>query len=78
MSHQPNVKPDHRAPSVAKKLPRAVADGAGGIIIAVAEVGGTPESAFQALTTKELEQWWVMPGLYRTKDWQADLRVCGA
>jgi hypothetical protein len=40
-------KTDFRAPSVVKRLPRAVADAAAGIIIAVAD--GLPEAVFHAL-----------------------------
>lgn len=72
-----NSKPDFRAPTTSKRLPRAVADGGGGIIIAIAEVAGSPERAFRALTTNEVEQWWAYPGVYRQKDWKADVRVCG-
>ena len=77
MNNASDNKPDFRAPTVAKKLPRAVADGAAGLIIAVAEVGGPPERAFRALFTDEVMQWWKMPGVYHWKDWKAELRVCG-
>jgi uncharacterized protein YndB with AHSA1/START domain len=70
-------KPDFRAPTEAKKTPKAVADGTGGMILAVAEVGGTPEQAFRALTSDEVEKWWKFPGVYHQKDWKADLRVGG-
>jgi uncharacterized protein YndB with AHSA1/START domain len=70
-------KPDFRAPTISKRLPRAVADGKGGLIIAIADVAGSPERVFRALTTSEIESWWAMPGVYRQRDWQADLRVCG-
>ena len=78
MSNASNEKLDFRAPSTSKRLPRAVADGVGGIILAVAEVGGPPESVFRALTTSEIEQWWRLPELYHQRGWKADLRVCGA
>lgn len=71
------TKPDFRAPARSKRVPRAVADGAGGTIIAVAEVAGPPERAFNALTTSEVEHWWKWPGQYHQKDWKADVRVCG-
>ncbi len=64
-------------PSTAKRAPRAVADGASGMIIAIAHVGGPPEAAFRALTTSEVEQWWRWPGRYHQRDWKADLRVAG-
>ncbi len=64
--------------TASKKLPRAVADGANGIIIAVADIAGSPESVFHALTTNEVEHWWRWPDLYSQKDWKADVSVCGA
>ena len=72
-----NEKADFRAPTASKRIPRAVADGAGGLIIAVADVSGSPERAFHALTTSEVEQWWKFPGHYHQKDWRAELRVQG-
>jgi uncharacterized protein YndB with AHSA1/START domain len=47
------------------------------MILAVADIAGSPERVFHALTTNEVEQWWAMPGVYRQKEWKADLRVCG-
>lgn len=72
------TKPDFRAPTAAKRAPKAVADGAAGMILAVAELAGTPEQIFHALTTDEIVRWWKFPGVYHQKDWRADLRVCGA
>jgi uncharacterized protein YndB with AHSA1/START domain len=77
MSTDATTKPDFRAPAEAKKLPKAVADGIGGLILAVAEVAGTPEQVFRALTTNEVERWWKFPGVYHQKDWKADVSVCG-
>jgi uncharacterized protein YndB with AHSA1/START domain len=71
------AKPDFRAPTRSKRTPRAVADGPGGMIIAVAEVAGPPERVFDALTTSEIEQWWRWPGQYHQKDWKSDVRVGG-
>ena len=68
---------DFRAPSASKKSPRAVADLAGGLIIATAEISASPERIFQALTTNEVEVWWGHADFYRQKDWKADLRVAG-
>jgi hypothetical protein len=45
-----------------------VADAANGIIVAVADLAGTPEAAFRALTTNEVEKWWKYPGIYHQKD----------
>ena len=77
MTQEAAEKPDFRAPTEAKRAPRAVADAAGGMILAVADLAGTPEQVFRALTTDEVERWWTFPGVYRQKDWKADLRVCG-
>ena len=70
-------KQDFRAPTTSKRSPRAVGDGKGGMIIALADVAGSPERVFRALTTNEVEQWWTMPGVYRQKDWKAEVRACG-
>jgi uncharacterized protein YndB with AHSA1/START domain len=77
MKQQDSKKSDFRVPTVSRRLPRAVADGKGGIIIAVADVAGSPERVFRALTTDEIVQWWTMPGVYHWKDWKADVRALG-
>ena len=69
---------DFRAPSVTKKHPSAVADAKRGVIIAVADLAGSPEQAFKALTTNEVEQWWKWEGQYKQKDWKSDVRVGGS
>jgi uncharacterized protein YndB with AHSA1/START domain len=66
MTSDSSQKADFRAPSAGRRLPRAVAD-----------VAGSPEQVFRALTTNEVEQWWRNPGVHRQRDWHADLRVCG-
>lgn len=69
---------DFRLPNTMKwRSPRAVADGAAGTIIATAQIPGTPDSVFAALTTNEVEKWWGAPNLYSLKDFKADLHVCG-
>ena len=68
---------DFRVPTASKRSPRAVADGGGGTIIAVADVDASPERVFRALTTNEVETWWGHPEYYRQEKWTADLRVCG-
>lgn len=60
-----------------KKAPKAVADGIHGKILAVADVTGTPDEVFHAVTSHEVEKWWKMPGAYRRKEWQADVAVGG-
>src|SRR5260370_870936 len=57
MATDSSDKADFRAPTTSKRLPSAVADGGGGMIIAVADVAGSPERVFRALTTNEVEQW---------------------
>jgi predicted dithiol-disulfide oxidoreductase (DUF899 family) len=47
------------------------------MILAIAEVAGSPEQVFHALTTNEVEEWWTFLGVYRLKDWKADLRIGG-
>jgi len=45
--------------------------------VANAEVPATPDQVFRALMTNEVERWWMIPGVYRLKDWKADLRTQG-
>ena len=68
-------KPDYRPPTAAKwAVPRAVADGCGGTIIALSEIAASPERVYQTLTD-EVERWWGHPDYYSQNDWKADLRV---
>ena len=51
----------------------------GGTIIGDIEIEAAPEAVFDALTTPEdLAAWWGADGLYRTHDWEMDLRPGGA
>jgi uncharacterized protein YndB with AHSA1/START domain len=68
---------DFRSASESKRAPKAVVDGEAGILLAFAEVSGTPDQVFRALTTDEVEEWWAIPGVYHLKDWRADLRAQG-
>lgn len=68
---------DFRAAAVVKARPKAVADGAAGMLLASVEVAAPPERTFAALMTSEVERWWTLPGVYRLKDWRADLRPQG-
>lgn len=56
---------------------RAVADVAEGELLASVEVPATPERAFRALTSKEITQWWVRPGVFGIREWTGDVRVGG-
>lgn len=71
------IKSDFRSASKSKTSPKAAVDGALGVVIANADVSGTPERAFRALMTNEVETWWTIPGVYRLRDWKADLRTQG-
>jgi uncharacterized protein YndB with AHSA1/START domain len=68
---------DFRLAAATKKRPKAIADAATGSLLAAAEVAATPERTFAALMTSEVERWWKLPGVYRLKDWRADLRPQG-
>ncbi len=70
-------KEDFRCASGARWQPRAAVDAAAGLILAGADVHGTPEQVFRALTTDEVERWWRLPGVYRQKDWKAEVRAGG-
>ena len=58
---------------------RAVADLAGGTVLATVEIAATAERVFRALTDpRELMAWWGSPETYRAHAWHADFRVGGA
>ena len=56
---------------------RAVADVIDGLIVASVEIERTPDRVFQALTTREIVDWWVNPGVFDTREWSEDVRVGG-
>ncbi len=56
---------------------RAVADVIDGLIVASVEIERTPDRVFQALTTREIVDWWVNPGVFDTREWSGDVRVGG-
>ena len=56
---------------------RAVADVVDGLIVASVEIARTPERVFQALSTREIVDWWVNPGVFDTREWKGDVRVGG-
>ena len=47
---------------------RAVADLTEGRILASVEIAAPPERVFRALTTAEIVDWWVRPGVFDTKE----------
>src|SRR5262245_1291273 len=56
---------------------RAVADVVEGRVLAAVEVMATPEQVFHSLTSANITQWWVRPGVFDTREWAGDLRVGG-
>ena len=52
---------EFRMAAAAKKRPKAVADGAAGVLLASAEVAAPPERVFAALMSGEVERWWKRP-----------------
>lgn len=56
-------------------IPKAVTDG--DIILAKIEIAASPERIYQALITKEMENWWGEDGVYHVRDWEADLHLGG-
>ena len=57
---------------------RALANVDGGVVKAEIEVSAPPERVFQAITdVTELPRWWGSDEMYRTTDWQVDLRPGG-
>ncbi len=64
------MKSDFSAPTESQKIRKALSDGVGGMILAVAEMAGIQEQVFCALTTNGR-----FPGVYNQKDCKADIRV---
>ncbi len=53
------------------------ADTAKGVIQGTAEISAPPARVFRALTTSEQAEWWGREGVYRTHDYNIDLRPGG-
>jgi uncharacterized protein YndB with AHSA1/START domain len=43
----------------------------------VAAVAAPPERVFRALTSPDVTDWWVRPGVFDTREWTGDVRVGG-
>lgn len=56
---------------------RAVADLVDGNVVASVEIAAAPARVFQALTSREIVNWWVRPGVFDTREWSGDVRVGG-
>jgi uncharacterized protein YndB with AHSA1/START domain len=55
----------------------AVADLADGHILASVGIEAPPTRVFEALTSHEVIDWWVRPGVFDTREWAGDVRVGG-
>jgi uncharacterized protein YndB with AHSA1/START domain len=53
------------------------ADFARGEVTASVLLPATPERVFRAMTSAEICDWWVHPGVFDTREWKGDLRVGG-
>ena len=62
---------------VSSSAARAVADFTEGAIVASVDIAATPERVFKALSTAEVADWWVRPGIFDTREWSGDVRVGG-
>lgn len=56
---------------------RAAADLPEGSLLATVEVAAPLDVVFEALASDKVTRWWVRPGVFDTRDWQADVRVGG-
>jgi uncharacterized protein YndB with AHSA1/START domain len=57
---------------------RAVSDLIDGSIVASVEIARTADRVFQALTSREVIEWWVNPGVFDTREWSGEVRVGGS
>jgi uncharacterized protein YndB with AHSA1/START domain len=60
-----------------KTMARAVSDLVDGQVVASVEIASPPARVFQALTSREIVDWWVRPGVFDTNAWAGDVRVGG-
>jgi uncharacterized protein YndB with AHSA1/START domain len=56
---------------------RAAADLSAGFILATVEVAATPERVFAALTSEDVIEWWVRPGVFDTRTWDGNVTPGG-
>lgn len=59
------------------RIPRAVADLAQGAIVATVEIEAPVERVYRALTSDEITKWWGADDVYRTTQWEGDVRPGG-
>ena len=53
------------------------ADKEKGTVNASVDINASPERVFRALTTSEMSEWWGQEGMYRTHEYEIDLRPGG-
>ncbi len=63
--------------SIEASQARAVANLEEGYVLATVEVPAHPERVFRALTSREITDWWVRPGVFDTREWTGEARVNG-
>ncbi len=56
---------------------RAVAEAAEGYAVASVEVPATPERVFRAISSREVINWWVRPGVFDTTEWAGEVHLGG-
>ncbi|HME85195.1 MAG TPA: SRPBCC domain-containing protein [Roseiarcus sp.] len=56
---------------------RAVSDLIEGRVVASVEIAAPPERVFQALSSREIVDWWVNPGVFDTREWAGAVQVGG-
>jgi uncharacterized protein YndB with AHSA1/START domain len=54
-----------------------VADLFEGIVLATVEIAATAERVFEALASKEIVQWWGLPGVFDAREWDGEVHVGG-
>ena len=55
----------------------AVADLRKGSIFGSVEIAASAERVFRALTSEDIRDWWIRPGVFNTSDWAGDVRLGG-
>jgi uncharacterized protein YndB with AHSA1/START domain len=56
---------------------RAAADLSSGLILASVEIAASPRRVFDALTSADVIEWWVRPGVFDTRTWDGDVKPGG-
>ncbi|HET7027019.1 MAG TPA: SRPBCC family protein [Candidatus Limnocylindrales bacterium] len=64
--------------TVDRTTARAVADVPGALALATVELPVPPARVFEALTSPQIVEWWVRPGVFDTRDWSGEVRVGGS